>query len=121
MALYLGLKLTNQARSISCDSPLKPVIAVDCMKSMWVQVLKHIGELGPYQITLYTLLCIPGCLPAAFLAFSQVREKIKLIESNAKCCYLKKLTCKGSWRQVFICLKSKIPAWLTVSPVYKLY
>ncbi len=42
----------------------------DCL-----QVLKHIGELGLYQITLYSLLCIPGCLPAAFLAFSQVRHK----------------------------------------------
>jgi hypothetical protein len=28
-----------------------------------------------------------------------------LIESNAKCRYLKKLTCKGTWRQVFICLR----------------
>ncbi len=23
------------------------------------------------------------------------RRKIKIIESNAKCCYLKKITCKG--------------------------
>jgi len=36
------------------------------------EVLKHIGEWGPYQMTLYFLLCIPACLPAAFLAFSQV-------------------------------------------------
>ncbi len=32
------------------------------------------------------------------------RRKIILIESNAKC-YLKKLTCKGALRQVFICLR----------------
>jgi hypothetical protein len=32
------------------------------------------------------------------------RRKIRLIESNAKC-YLKKLTCKGTLRQVFICLR----------------
>ncbi len=32
------------------------------------------------------------------------RRKIKLIESNVKCRYLKRFTCKGTWRQVFICL-----------------
>ncbi len=31
-------------------------------------------------------------------------RKIKLMESNAKCRQLKKLTCKGTLRQVFICL-----------------
>jgi len=36
------------------------------------EVLSHIGEIGFYQITLYILLCIPACLPAAFLAFGQV-------------------------------------------------
>lgn len=35
-------------------------------------VLKQIGEMGTYQKTLYILLCIPACLPAAFLAFNQV-------------------------------------------------
>ncbi len=29
------------------------------------------------------------------------RRKIRLIECNAKCRYLKKLICKGSLRQVF--------------------
>jgi hypothetical protein len=32
------------------------------------------------------------------------RGKIRLIESNAECRYLKKLTCKGTLRQVLICL-----------------
>ncbi len=32
-------------------------------------------------------------------------RKIRLIESNGKCRYLKKLTCKGTLRQVFICLR----------------
>merc|ERR1719232_1077299 len=36
------------------------------------EVLKHLGEWGPYQKTLYFMLCIPACLPAAFLAFNQV-------------------------------------------------
>jgi hypothetical protein len=35
---------------------------------------------------------------------SNVR-KIRLIESNAKFRYLKKFTCKGTVRQVFICLR----------------
>ncbi len=30
------------------------------------------------------------------------RRKIRLIESNAKCGHLKKLTCEGTFRQVFI-------------------
>ncbi len=33
------------------------------------------------------------------------RRKIKIIESNAKCRYLKKFTCKGTTWQVFICLR----------------
>jgi hypothetical protein len=32
---------------------------------------------------------------------SKKNRKIRLIESNAKCRYLKKLTCKGTLRQVF--------------------
>jgi hypothetical protein len=35
------------------------------------------------------------------------RRKIWLIEGNAKCCHLKKLTCKGTLRQVFICLRPR--------------
>ncbi len=30
------------------------------------------------------------------------RRKIKIIEGNAKCRHLKKLTCKGTLRQVFL-------------------
>jgi hypothetical protein len=33
------------------------------------------------------------------------RRQIRLIESNAKRCYIKKLTYKGTLRQVFICLR----------------
>ncbi len=32
------------------------------------------------------------------------RRKIRFIEGKAKCCHLKKLTFKGTLRQVFICL-----------------
>ncbi len=34
-----------------------------------------------------------------------VCRKIKLIESSTKCRHLKKFTCKGTLRQVFICLR----------------
>ncbi len=36
-------------------------------------------------------------------------RKIRLIEGNAKCRHLKKLTCKGTSRQVFICLRPRTP------------
>jgi hypothetical protein len=35
------------------------------------------------------------------------RSKIRLIEDNAKCRHLKKMTCKETLRQVFICLRPK--------------
>jgi hypothetical protein len=37
------------------------------------------------------------------------RRKIRLIESNEKCCHLKKLICKGTLRQLFIFLKPRTP------------
>ncbi len=40
---------------------------------------------------------------------SRDRMKIRLIEVKAKCCHLKKLTCKGTLRQVFICLRPRSP------------
>jgi hypothetical protein len=45
------------------------------------------------------------------------RSKIRLIESNAKCRYLKKLTCKGTLRQVFICRRSRILYTLPLNTV----
>ena len=37
------------------------------------------------------------------------RGKIRLIEGKAKCRHLKKLTWKGTLRQLFICLRPRIP------------
>jgi hypothetical protein len=34
-------------------------------------------------------------------------RKMRLIEGNAKCCHLKKCTCKGALRQVFFCLRPR--------------
>jgi hypothetical protein len=39
---------------------------------------------------------------------AEVRRNVTLIEGNAKC-HLKKLTWKGTLRQVFICLKPRTP------------
>jgi hypothetical protein len=50
------------------------------------------------------------------------RRKIRLIESNAKCHYLKKLTCKGTLRQLFYLseARSLAPSPYSPSP-YTLY
>ena len=45
---------------------------------LYFKVLVHIGEWGPYQKFLFFMLCIPACLPAAFIAFNQVGIKIIL-------------------------------------------
>ncbi len=37
------------------------------------------------------------------------RRKIGLIEGNAKCRHLNNMTCKGTLRQVFICLRPRTP------------
>ncbi len=37
------------------------------------------------------------------------RRKIRLIEGNAQCRHLKKLVCKGTSRQVLICLRPRTP------------
>ncbi len=54
-----------------------------------------------------------------------LRRKTRLIESNAKCCYLQKLTCKADFAASVLPVwdmspYSLLPTWLTVSPVYKL-
>jgi hypothetical protein len=37
----------------------------------------------------------------------KIRRKIRLIEDNAKCHHLKKLSYKGTLRQVFLCLRPR--------------
>ncbi len=45
-----------------------------------------------------------------FRQLSLSRRKIRLIEGNAKCRHLKKLTCKGTLRQlIIICLRPRTP------------
>ncbi len=43
------------------------------------------------------------------ICFGSSRRKIRLIVGNAKCCHLKKVTCKVTLRQVFICLRPSTP------------
>jgi hypothetical protein len=47
--------------------------------------------------------------PRSRPSHAPTRSKIRLIEGNAKCCHLKKLTYKGTLRQVFICLRPRTP------------
>ncbi len=42
--------------------------------------------------------------------FGAARRKMRLMESNAKCRHLKKMTCKGTLQKVFICLKPHSPS-----------
>ncbi len=44
-----------------------------------------------------------------FLSVQALYRKIRLIEGNVKCRHLKKLTCKGTLRQLFICVRPKPP------------
>ncbi len=54
---------------------------------------------------------------------SVFRRKIRLIEGNEKCRQLKKLTCKGTLRQVFIGLRPRTPypPPLPLCTLYTLY
>jgi hypothetical protein len=45
------------------------------------------------------------------------RRKIRLMESNAKCRHLIKLTCKVTLRQVFICLCKTIVNFPRCNPL----
>ncbi len=59
--------------------------------------------------------------PAGELAALQVhRRKIRLIEYNAKCWYLKKYTCKGTFRQVFYLSEAHSPPMTLYSPPFPL-
>jgi hypothetical protein len=37
------------------------------------------------------------------------RRQVRVIKGNAKCRHLKKFTCKGTLRKVFICLRPRTP------------
>jgi hypothetical protein len=52
-----------------------------------------------------------------YVLVKYVRRKIRLIESNARCLYLKELTCKGTLRQVFY-LSEAPPPLHTVYSIY---
>jgi hypothetical protein len=68
----------------------------------------------PWGSALVFLATGSGCCQSEVAApYSTEKErvtkcrKIRLIEGNAKCCHLKKFTCKGTLRQVFICLRPR--------------
>jgi hypothetical protein len=47
------------------------------------------------------------CFVRSCRAVGRYRRTIELIECNAKCRHLKEFTCKGTLRQVFICLRPR--------------
>ncbi len=65
------------------------------------------------QCTVVSTRCVTQFLPST-------HRKIRLIEDNTKWwCHLKKKTCKGTLRQVFICLWPRTP--YSPPPAYTLY
>ncbi len=53
------------------------------------------------------------------MAIAYIRRKISMIESNAKCRYIKKLTCKRTLRHVFYLSEAPLsydPLFLPSSP-----
>ena len=58
---------SKKAKDKKGKSKTRETLSVD-----FDSILPHVGEMGIYQIGLFFLMCIPACLPAAFLAFNQV-------------------------------------------------
>jgi hypothetical protein len=63
----------------------------------------------PVQIVVNTVIVPPlkGRERWCLTGEGVVRRKIRLIEGNAECRHLKTLTCRGTLRQVFICLRPR--------------
>ena len=57
----------GRAKDKKGQSKTRETLSVD-----FDSILPHVGEMGIYQMGLFLLMCIPACLPAAFLAFNQV-------------------------------------------------
>ena len=74
------------------------------MQNVVIEENWHVkGLCGRYMSTTHLL---AESLPPGFLLFVYFPcKKIRLIESNVKCRHLKKITCKGTLRQVLICVR----------------
>ncbi len=97
--------------------------------------MPNLALIETQQITVYTVQCtycamsnlanlchfsVLACSLAStrtYVTLHVHRRKIKLIEGIAKCRHLKKLTCQGTLRQVFICIWARTP----YTPPYTLY
>ena len=78
--LELLISLIGHKLIFSIMKRLYKITAVSedcCIIFLYFKVLVHIGEWGPYQKFLFFMLCIPACLPAAFIAFNQVGTQEK--------------------------------------------
>ncbi len=70
---------------------------VPCSTVIW-SVTLHV------QIVINTVIVLPlkGRERWCHTGERVVRRKIRLIEGNAECHHLKRLTCRGTWREVFL-------------------
>ena len=66
-------------------------------------VFKYLSHLSPDSSM--------ACKPGPDIKLRACRRKIRLIESNAKCRHLQKLTCRGTLRQLLICLRPLCLGW----------
>jgi hypothetical protein len=68
-------------------------------------VVKCFKNVPKYSTVILLYFCY-----SQYILYDVHRRKIRLIEGNAKCRYLqKKITCKGTLRQVIICLRTRTP------------
>ncbi len=101
--------------SVSCLSrAVHSSLVFVCFPIQWmcytVFRLLYVAWITPswrYELTEVIILKLLGRYADRNFGITDNRWKIKLIEGNAKCRHLKKLTCKETLWQVFICLRPR--------------
>ncbi len=79
---------TVQQGSTFCQSAMPN----SCLSRAWHMNMNNMTWVSPWFPSIYPALC---------RRLSWNRRKNRMVESNTKCRYLTKLTCKGTLRQVF--------------------
>ncbi len=108
LVILLGYGESNQNQEISHGSRTKDLVVLS--KLAWFQMQEDRGERDrpdPGQHGNVHRVHPRGGLPVPHTGtlYSVQHELINYIDAKGKCRYLKKLTCKGTLRQVFICLR----------------
>ena len=102
---------TSTVLYILTQKHYEPTTVLEFRTNLWGQEPSRNRVVVPArQVTqadgIESLKSIPGLLKSLIIPpLEQERRKIRLIENIAKCRHLKKLTCKGTLGQVFICLR----------------